>query len=84
MELDREIPMMGWTPPGFKEHQQYNGMWRVTRTALRNWLSSPPPQSVYLQQARRECAYFQWIERGRPLWQADVDWQWAEQEFPRM
>jgi hypothetical protein len=84
MELDREIPMMGWTPPAFKEREQYSGLWRVTRTALRNWLKNPPPQSLYLQQARRECAYFHWIERGRPLWQADVDWEWAEQEFPVM
>ena len=82
MESDREIPMMGWTPPGSKEIEQYSGLWRVTRTALRNWLKSPPPQSSYLQQARRECAYFHWIERGCPLWQADVDWEWAEQEFP--
>jgi hypothetical protein len=83
MELDREIPMMGWTPPGFKEREQYSGLWRVTRTALRNWLKSQPPQSIYLQQARRECAYLHWIDRGCPLWQADVDWEWAEQEFPQ-
>jgi hypothetical protein len=81
LELDREIPMMGWTPPGFKEHEQYRELWRVTRTALRNWLKSPTPQSLDL--ARRECAYFHWIERGRPLWHADVDLEWAEQEFPR-
>ena len=82
MELDREIPIMGWTPPGFKERDQYSNLWRLTRIALRNWLKSPPPQSHYLQQAREVCAYFHWIERGRPLWEANVDWQWAEHEFP--
>ena len=40
VELDREIPIMGWTPPGFKERQQYSDLWRLTRTALRNWLKS--------------------------------------------
>jgi len=82
MELDRDIPVMGWTPPGFKEEELHRGLWRVTRTALRNWLKSPPPQSRYLQQARQECAYFHWIDRGRPLWEADVDWEWAEHEIP--
>ena len=82
LALDQNIPIMGWTPPGFKEEELHRGLWRVTRTALRNWLKSPPPQSLYLKQARRECAYFHWIERGRPLWQADVDWEWAEQDFP--
>ncbi len=83
MELDQSIPIMGWSPWGFMEGELYNGMWRVTRTALRNWLKSPPPQSSYLQKAREVCAYFHWIERGRPLWHAEVDWEWAEQEFPR-
>lgn len=82
MELDESIPFMGWSPPGFKENELYNGMWRVTRTALRNWLKSPPPQSSYLQKAREVCAYSHWIERGRPLWQANIDWEWAEKEFP--
>ena len=79
MELDREIPIMGWTPPGFKEGQQYYDLWSLTRTALRNWLKN---RSYYLQQAREECAYFHWIKRGRPLWEADIDWALAEQEFP--
>jgi hypothetical protein len=83
MELDQSIPIMGWSPWGSKEDELYNGMWQVTRTALRNWLKSPPPQSSYLPKAREVCAYFHWIERGRPLWHADVDWEWAEQEFPR-
>jgi hypothetical protein len=83
MELDGEIPVVGlWTPPGFKEQDQYGALWRLTRTALRNWLKSPPPQSAFLQQAREVCAYFHWIERGRPLWEADIDWAVAEQEFP--
>lgn len=79
MELDREIPIMGWTSPGFKEREQYSNLWRLTRTALRNWLKS---RSHYLQQAREVCAYFHWIKRGRPLWEADIDWAFAEQEFP--
>ena len=79
VELDREIPIMGWTPPGFKERQQYYDLWGLTRTALRNWLKS---RSLYLQQAREVCAYFHWIKRGRPLWEADSDWTFAEQEFP--
>jgi hypothetical protein len=70
---------MGWTPPGFKEGQQYHDLWGLTRTALRNWLKS---RSHYLQQAREVCAYFHWIKRGRPLWEADIDWTFAEQEFP--
>jgi hypothetical protein len=83
MELDREIPVVGpWTPPGYKEQDQYGALWQLTRTALRNWLKSPPPQSTFLQQAREVCAYFHWIERGRPLWEANVDWAFAEQEFP--
>lgn len=82
MELDQSIPIMGWSPWGLDESEIYNGMWRVTRTALRNWLKSPPPDSSYLWNARKVCAYFHWIERGRPLWNADVDWEWAEQELP--
>lgn len=31
---------------------------------------------------RDECAYFRWIDRGRPLWDGLVDWTWAEQEIP--
>lgn len=31
---------------------------------------------------REECAYFHWIHRGRPLWEAWVDWMWAEHEVP--
>ena len=80
VELDREIPIVGaWTPPGFKELEQYRAMWQLTRTALRNWLKN---RHLYLQQAREVCAYFQWISRGRPLWEADIDWAFAEQEFP--
>src|SRR5690348_12571778 len=67
VEWDREIPIMGWTPPGFKEQQQYSDLWRLTCTALRNWLKD---RSRYLQQARRVCAYFHWAKRGRPLWEA--------------
>ena len=79
VELDREIPIMGWTPPGFKEWQQYYDLWGLTRTALRNWLKR---RSHYLQQARKVCAYFHWTDRGRPLWEADIDWAFAEEEFP--
>jgi hypothetical protein len=52
------------------------------RTALRNWVNSPSPQGSALQKAREVCAYFHWIERGRPLWEANVDWEWAIQAFP--
>ena len=45
MEIDQIVPIKGWTPTGFKEDELYNGMWRVTRTALRNWLKSPPSPS---------------------------------------
>ena len=45
MEIDQIVPIKGWTPTGFKEEELYNGMWRVTRTALRNWLKSPPSPS---------------------------------------
>jgi hypothetical protein len=79
MELDREIPIQGWTPPGYQERDQYSNLWRLVRTALRNWLKS---RSYYLRQAREVCAYFQWIIRGRPLWEAVSDWAFAEQEFP--
>jgi len=80
VELDREIPIVGaWTPPGFKELEQYRAMWQLTRTALRNWLKN---RHRYLQQAREVCAYFHWIKRDRPLWEADIDWAFAEQEFP--
>ena len=80
VELDREIPIVGaWTPPGFKEVEQYRAMWQLTRTALRNWLKN---RHLYLQQAREVCAYFHWIKRGRPLWEADIDWAFAEREFP--
>ena len=80
VELDWAIPIVGpWTPPGFKERDQYGALWKLTRTALRNWLKN---RNHYLQQAREVCAYFHWIERGRPLWQATVDWEWAEQAFP--
>ena len=45
LEIDQIVPIQGWTPTGFKEDELYNGMWRVTRTALRNWLKSPPRPS---------------------------------------
>jgi len=45
LEIDQIVPIQGWTPTGFKEDELYNGMWRVTRTALRNWLKSPPSPS---------------------------------------
>ena len=35
-----------------------------------------------LQQTREVWAYFHWIKRGRPLWEAHIDWAIAEQEFP--
>jgi hypothetical protein len=80
VELDREIPIVGaWTPPGFKEQDQYRALWQLTRTALRNWLKN---RLLCLQQAREVCAYFHWIERGRPPWEADIDWAVAQQEFP--
>jgi hypothetical protein len=76
VELDREIPILGWTPLGYKERERYGDLWRLTRAALRNWLTSR------LQQTREVCAYYRWVKRGRPLWEADVDWAFAEQEFP--
>ncbi len=30
---------------------------------------------------REECAYFHWIDRGRPLGDDLIDWQWAEQKI---
>jgi len=45
LEIDQIVPIQWWTPTGFKEDELYNGMWRVTRTALRNWLKSPPSPS---------------------------------------
>jgi hypothetical protein len=36
----------------------------------------------YLQHAQEVCAYFHWIKRGRPLWEAEVDWEWAVREIP--
>jgi len=41
-----------------------------------------PRSERLLTQARRLVAYLHWIARGRPLWQADVDWMWAEQHLP--
>lgn len=80
MELDWALPVVGpWTPPGFKERDQYGQLWKFTRAALRNWLKN---RDQYLQQARQVCAYYHWRERGRPLWEADVDWEFADQEFP--
>jgi hypothetical protein len=79
VEFDREIPIMGWTPSGHKERERYGDLWKLTRTALRNWLKN---RSRYLQQAREVCAYYHWMRRGHPLWEADVDWAFAEQEFP--
>jgi hypothetical protein len=79
VEIDREIPFMGWTPPGFNERQKYYDLWRLTRTALRNWLKC---RSKCLQQVREMCAYFYWVKRGQPLWQADTDWEEAIHEFP--
>jgi hypothetical protein len=37
---------------------------------------------VDLHQARQVCAYFHWIDRGRPLWESNVDWEWAVHETP--
>lgn len=82
MELDQSIPTMAWSPWDFKEGELYDSTWKVTRAALRNWLKSPPPQSIFLQQAREVCAYYHWIERGQPLWEANVDWASAVEEFP--
>ena len=79
VELDREIPIMGWTPSGFKEVERYGGLWNLTRTALQNWLTN---RDRFLQEARKVCAHYHWERRNRPLWEADVDWAFAEQEFP--
>ena len=35
-------------------------------------------RSVLLDFLRHEAAHFHWIDRGRPLWEHMVDWQWAE------
>jgi hypothetical protein len=82
MEIDQSIPTMAWSPWGFKERELYNSTWKVTRAALRNWVKSPPPRSTFLQEAREVRAYFHWIERGQPLWEADIDWACAVEEFP--
>lgn len=47
---------------------------------IRVWQSGS--EFVDLHQARQVCAYFHWIDRGRPLWEADVDWEWAVHEIP--
>jgi hypothetical protein len=47
---------------------------------IRVWQSEG--ELVDLYQARQVCAYFHWIDRGRPLWEADVDWEWAAHEIP--
>ena len=31
---------------------------------------------------RKECAYFRWVARGKPLWDALADWAWAERQIP--
>ena len=31
---------------------------------------------------RREAAYFHWIDRGRPLWEEMIDWEWAVAAIP--
>lgn len=33
---------------------------------------------------RKECAYFRWIARGRPLWDALEDWVWAERRIANL
>lgn len=44
-------------------------------------IGSPRAERL-IKQARRLVAYLHWIARGRALWQADVDWAWAEQQLP--
>ena len=34
-------------------------------------------RGILLDLLRHEAAYFHWIERDRPLWDADIDWTWA-------
>jgi len=37
-----------------------------------------------VQFLREECAYFHWIDRGRPLGDALIDWRCAEDEIPNL
>jgi hypothetical protein len=41
-------------------------------------------RATLLAAVRREAAFFNWIDRGRPLWEELVDWAWAEQAIPRL
>ncbi len=33
---------------------------------------------------RHERAFIHWLDRGRPLWQETIDWEWVCQEFIRL
>ncbi len=39
---------------------------------------------VLLDWIRHERAFIHWLDRGEPLWQEGVDWEWAEREFPEL
>jgi len=39
---------------------------------------------VLLDWIRHERAFIHWVDRGEPLWQENVDWEWAEREFPEL
>jgi hypothetical protein len=42
MELDEDL-YLDWNPPSFSDRNLYGELWGLTRTAMRNWLKSPPP-----------------------------------------
>ncbi len=37
---------------------------------------------VLLDSVRHERALIHWLNRGEPLWQQIVEWEWAQREFP--
>jgi len=41
MQLDQDLAF-GWDPPWWNERELHEELWRLTRTALHNWLKNPP------------------------------------------
>jgi hypothetical protein len=39
---------------------------------------------VLLDWIRRERAFIHWLDRGSPLWEEYIDWEWSEREFQRL
>lgn len=73
---DNWTPSMARVCGQIQRWDDERGLLAATRV---EWL-----REAMLSAVRHEAAFFNWIRRGRPLWENLVDWTWAEQSVPRL